>query len=302
MGLKHRFYRPVGTLILCGILMIAAVILCTNRPGGFSVRNLSVGQGDCSLIISDTHVILIDCGSTTESGVGTYRLIPNLKANGIGKIDVVFVSHFDLDHVSGIVELLSDPVYRTRIGGVILSSKASETDGETEAYRQLLELCSLAKIPVYGMRRGDRLAFGSMIVTCLSPDADTAYPDTNAASAVLHIYEEESGFSGLFTGDIGEETETGLLSDDLSINYLKVAHHGSNGSSSASFLQHFLGEDPERVTAVISVGEGNRYGHPGGEMLRRIRSFRNVDLYRTDEQGEVITEYDRSGAKIRTFF
>ena len=84
------------------------MLLLIRLPGsGVIVTFLDVGQGDCACIQTDAHSgYLIDGGSSTVSGVGTYRILPFLKASGIRKIKGIFVSHMDEDHVNGILELL----------------------------------------------------------------------------------------------------------------------------------------------------------------------------------------------------
>ena len=73
----------------------------------FSVWTLDVGQGDCSVIFSESgHVYIVDCGSTTEYQVGEKILIPFLKSKGVNEISGVFLTHPDIDHMSGIEELI----------------------------------------------------------------------------------------------------------------------------------------------------------------------------------------------------
>lgn len=319
-------------LILCVLLTIACVIVITRRREVAEVRNLSVGQGDCTLVINHTCVILCDCGSSTENEVGKYVLIPCLKYNGIKRIDDLCISHFDSDHVNGILELLEDSVYCRKIQRILLSARAPELDGETENYRRFLELVQQNQIPVYLMKTGDILSEGSMEMTCLSPsEGQNDYEDTNAASLVLRIREKKSGFRMLLTGDIGETTENRMLeelqergqTELLLSDYLKVAHHGSGSSSSGDFLQMIYadgrlsnegdnkdalrGDEPNKKTedfpriAVISVGERNTYGHPHKETLQRLSAVPGLYCFRTDEAGEVLLQVTRKGLILDTF-
>ena len=92
---------------------------------------------------------------------------------------------------------------------------------------------------------------------------------------------EASGFSALFTGDIGAATEAALAEKyDLRADILKVPHHGSKFSSSAAFLR-----DVAPAVAVVEVGK-NSYGHPTASALDRL-ALVGAQIFRTDEQGTI---------------
>ncbi|MBQ7582446.1 MAG: ComEC/Rec2 family competence protein [Lachnospiraceae bacterium] len=332
IGLQRFFMPFLHGACLLTLLIIAVVIIDTKPSNETLIRNLSVGQGDCSIIFSYTHVIIIDCGSSTENEPGKYRLLPCLKANGVGKVDTVFLSHFDTDHVNGVMELLSDAVYRNRIGRIVISKMAPLIDGETENYQRIKGIAEENGIPVYLMKAGDEIMIGDATFLCLSPEWDNSsgsvtgtgsaetgynegsgmgYPDTNEASLVLRMTDETHDFSALFTGDIGQETEERILkkwgSEALMADYLKVAHHGSKNSSAPAFLQAVFGSDRgmkqteselnnrsyQQRFAVISVGKNNRYGHPNKETLNTLDSISAIQLYRTDRDGETILRIGR---------
>lgn len=299
IGLEGKKRKVWKTLIFCGISIIACVILQIRPREVLEIRNLSVGQGDCSLLFDKTCVIVMDCGSSSESEVGRYRLIPCLKANGIGRIDLLFVSHFDSDHVNGLLELLEDPVYSSRIKQAVVSCRAEEYDGKTENFTHFIKLCKQNGVPVYTMKYGDRIGAGSLEITCLSPRVvPVEYEDTNAASLVLGVLQKETGFRSLFTGDIGQTTENALLSGRLqACDYLKVPHHGSGTSSSQAFLDALICSD-HPCFCVISVGRNNRYGHPHPETLSRLHSHENAFIFRTDEEGETILKVSDTDVRM----
>lgn len=260
IGHKRKNNKILQMQILCGFVMSACVIVMLGHHYGYMVRNLSVGQGDCTVITNKTHVIIVDCGSSTKDKVGTYRLIPSLKANAISDIDTIFISHFDSDHVIGILELLSDDFFGRRIGRIIISKAAPIFDADKEAYTQLVEHSITHDIPIYTVSAGDKFTIGDSLVSCLSPRNDCLgeYKDTNAASLVLDIRDIVSGYHILLTGDIGEETESLICRDcfdsatSCDYDYLKIAHHGSDSSTSERFL-----DVVKARMCVISVGEGN---------------------------------------------
>jgi competence protein ComEC len=130
-------------------------------------------------------------------------------------------------------------------------------------WRDYRELLSTAAIPVVCPRRGDIIQLGNLELEVLHPsDPVGQYTDENNASIVIRL--EYGNVSFLFTGDVETTGELEILSELadyaselLDVDILKIAHHGSKTSSSDAFLDMVTPE-----VAVISVGEGNRYGHP----------------------------------------
>ncbi|MBO4901261.1 MAG: DNA internalization-related competence protein ComEC/Rec2 [Lachnospiraceae bacterium] len=314
--LQNAMCKVRECLILCGILIIATVIITYRPREDLEVRNLSVGQGDCTLVFSKTHVIVVDCGSSSQTEVGERRLVPCLKANGVRKVNGIYISHFDSDHVNGILELLNDPVYAGRIEKLVISALSPVFDGETDNYKQLLLYANERGIPVYLMREKDEVIEGTIVLQALSPCNDASlYEDTNAASLVLLLVEEKTGYRVLLTGDIGSETEELILRRfHFSCDYLKVAHHGSGYSSKEAFLREAFdqkAEDRSRSTynnnryrlkyAVISVGAHNRYGHPHAETLERLEDVDDLMICRTDQSGETILKVHKNAVFMGFF-
>ena len=126
---------------------------------------------------------------------------------------------------------------------------------------------------------GDRYSLGDGVtLTILGPVAD--YDDLNLTSVVCRVDAGDRSF--LFTGDMEKKAENDLIAAgaDLSADVLKVGHHGASTSSTADFLAEV---DP--VCSVISVGEGNSYGHPTAATLERLNE--DGPVYRTDLLGEI---------------
>ena len=121
----------------------------------------------------------------------------------------------------------------------------------------------------------------------LAPLSDS-YNDINDASVVMRLSFGETDV--LFTGDAEAESEEDMVAaygaSQLSAEVLKSGHHGSRTSSSYAFLDHI---NPQY--AVISCGEGNKYGHPHDETVEKYSS-RNMEVYRTDIHGTVIMNTD----------
>ena len=272
---KQKFFGLMGTLLLIYVLTIP------NE--GLKLSILDVGQGDGIHIKTDADChLFIDGGSSDVYQVGTYRILPYLKANGVRKIDYWFVSHADADHISGLVELLET-------GYEIDHLVFSEAIVSDETYKNLLELAAINETKVVWMGHMDRLHLGDAVFTCVFPDEGFKTEDKNSASLVL-LY-EEGAFAGLFTGDIGADEERFIAKTltDLQIgelDFYKVAHHGAKYSNSELFLDVLRPE-----MAVVSCGINNRYGHPHADTLERLAAT-GCEVWNTAECGQVTIEME----------
>lgn len=261
---------------------IALVLLLFPLPkGSMKITFLDVGQGDCACIqMAQGHCYLIDGGSTTVSKVGRYRILPFLKASGIRKIQGVFVSHMDADHVNGITELLEMIISR-EAGIEIQTLFLSQCSGTQEQMREIEILGKKAGCEIIYIQKGSQIKDKNLEIYCLGPER--VYEDSNESSQVLHV--SWKGFDLLFTGDVEGEGEKRILESlqesETTWEVLKVAHHGSANSTGENFLQCVK---PQK--AVISCGKDNSYGHPHRELLDRLKKYSGQILL-TKEQGAV---------------
>lgn len=293
-GFAERRHR----LAVCAA--VALVIVClmceyAKLDRESKVVFMDVGQGDGILIhTEDGTNILIDGGSSDKSQVGEYVITPVLKYYGAARINYAFVTHGDNDHISGIKYLLE-----TENTGIVIDNLVIPRYGSEEELTELIELAGEAGVNVLYMEAGQRLCeTGSKSVTSLikknsenfndkltlsllHPREKTDINDINELSAVMKVC--LGGVDFMFTGDLGAEGESELLSSnqDLSADVLKVGHHGSRYSSSPDFLTSV-----SPSLAVISAGEDNRYGHPHEETLERLSEV-GADVLCTMNTGAV---------------
>lgn len=287
--------------------LAAAVLLFAFRPSPEnSVTFLDVGQGDCILVrAASGEVCLFDCGSSSRSSVGKYLLIPYLKHEGIHRIDAVFLSHPDADHVNGAVELLKmGGENNIAVGQLLLPAIPEEARQE-----QLGDLAAAAgeasqeqPVPVGYLRAGDGFGCGSADFLCLHPCEDLGTEDVNAYSECFYVEFWEEGavrakgeraggtWSMLLTGDVQDKGEEALQKELESrgirdITLLKAAHHGSKNSTPKELLERL-----SPALTVISSGRNNRYGHPHAELLERLK-----------ESGTTIVQTALSGAVTVSF-
>ncbi len=285
VGRAKKYFRVVW------ISLPLVIALFGYRPSGFlDITMLDVGQGDCIYICGPEGVTyLIDGGSSDKSSLGKYCIEPFLKSQGTGELDYVFVSHGDTDHYSGIEEMICRQGMGIKIRNLVLPVN----------YRSDKALVKLAKeagangVNVSIIKEGEVLQEGNLAVRCLQPAADDSNSNGNAGSMVLEIIYQN--FSMLCTGDVEAEGEAKLRTKVKGKGYdiLKVAHHGSENSTSMELLKIIS----PRI-ALISAGKNNRYGHPHEELLQRLRENRCI-IYQTKENGAIMLRTDGNSLTIR---
>ena len=272
-------------------ILLGVILLFAGYPAhNLQITFLDVGQGDgICMELPDGRVYLMDGGSSDVSKVGNYRLVPFLKAKGIRKIDAVFLSHGDADHINGIAELLEEK--QMSIDCICLPAGA-----EKEEFVEIRDLARARNISVRTIQAGDFWENNGAKFWCLNP-ADVT-ESGNAASMVLYM--EYQDFSMLLTGDLegeGEKSVAALLRSNAitGISVLKVAHHGSKNSTKEEFLRQC-----SPAVAVISCGEHNTYGHPHKETLERLNDM-GTAIYRTDCSGAIQITVSGSRMKVTEY-
>ena len=295
VNLKGR-YRKTGAIFM----MLTAVLLLFVHPlKGMDIRMVDIGQGDCMVIrTSDgpfrgTNTYIIDCGSSSKKEPGTRRLIPMLKHFGTHRVDGVFITHPDSDHVNGIEELLNGAREENLKIGRIYMYEGFVSSGELPDV--------FGRYDITGLRAGMCLSDGRLKFKVLFPYGGYPVTDPNAASLMMDV--EYGDFHMLTTGDAGIEGER-YITETMRADYdgecqdysvLKAGHHGSDTSSGEEFLRM---TDPE--IALISCGRNNSYGHPHKETTDRLKSI-GSRIYRTDESGCISIRTDGRSILVDTF-
>lgn len=253
---------------------------------------LDVGQGDGIFIRGPKGKrYLIDGGSSDVSMVGKYRIEPYLLSGAVDTLDYILISHGDEDHINGTKELLERQKIGVRIKNLVLPPEQVWDEKLTD----LAQMAVQNDTKVLVMGKGDRLTEGKMKIVCLHPDQEYDQEKGNEASMVLDI--SYKNLDILLTGDIEGQSEQTLVKEEIRGTYeiLKVAHHGSKGSSGQRFLEQV---DPE--IALISAGIENRYGHPHEEVLKRLKT-QGSRVYSTQDNGAITIESDGQSIRIQGY-
>jgi competence protein ComEC len=243
---------------------------------------LDVGQGDSQLVILPGGVkVLIDGGGPNGRVIEELgKILPPTDRY----IDLVMMSHPQLDHFGGLI----DVVRRYQIGAFLWNGR----DGEARAFGDLKEALDKNNIRSILLLRGDKIKYQKSYFDILSPSPEfLKSKELNDTTIVAELISNNS--KALFTGDIGFAVEDYLAANGLSyIDILKVGHHGSKFSSSATFLEAI-----KPRLAFIEVGK-NSYGHPTKEALDRLNAV-GARVFRTDLDGTMKLIID--GERIKVF-
>ena len=277
-----RFPGRALVLLGAGITTIAWRPLLPLRSADTELHMLDVGQGDAiALRTRAGRWVLFDAGRNWEGGDAGRRVaVPYIAERG-GRLHAFVLSHPHADHVGGAASAIAAlrPAWYFDPGFA----------GASPPYRQSLASARQHGVRWMRVRPGDSLLVDEATITFLAPDSAwaDALADPNDASVVARV--RVGGVTMLLTGDAEQAEEGWLLrhrAGELRADILKVAHHGSETSSSAAFL-----DAVRPALALVSVGAGNRYGHPAPGVLGAL-ALRGAVVLRTDLHGAVIVRTD----------
>ena len=207
---KKRLYQ-----ILVIVAVLADVLfLCMHHRSGTTLTMLDVGQGDCFVIEEKSgFTAIIDGGSSSVSEVGKYRIDPFLRSHGISTVDFVFLSHADVDHTNGVLELLENQKSnRIEISYLVLT----DLERENEKFDDIILACKNAGTRILYFSQGDGIEINQLKLTCIHPgdeDAKLAELDENDHSMILYMeYKfQDINHTALFMGDLGSKHEKEVM-------------------------------------------------------------------------------------------
>lgn len=263
-------------LLLALTLLFPVGSLPVHAEGGaqdMAVHFLDVGQGLSILVQSGGENLLYDGGDTSHSD----EVVEYLHNQNVENIDYMISSHYDADHLGGLLKCLQNFSVENILG-------ADYYQG-TDLYMDFVNAATANAISIQYPKPGDTFSFGTGSFTVLAPSGIDPN-DSNKNSVVIRLTNGNNSF--LFTGDAEETSEQDMISTGRSLDcdVLSLAHHGSQSSTTWDFL-----EASTPSWAVISCGTDNRYGHPSADTMGRLSSM-NIPVFRTDKQGTIVALSD----------
>lgn len=283
------------SLLICLVIANTFLFVSLNDSkllpdGKLSVLMIDVGQGDATLVkFPDGTTYLIDAGDVLFSyDSGERVIIPLLNYLNIEQVDAGIISHMDTDHYGGFVSL----VEKGRVKKIIKPSFDSNLVRDVKFEKYLKE----KRIETsYFSETGDSI--GNTRIYYLNDLSKNEFQNyrVNDKSGCFLIIHGENEF--LFTGDIEKRMETYLVSkypQFLEADVLKVPHHGSNTSSSVTFIAIVRPK-----ISLISAGIQNRFKHPSMQVVERINNS-GSEVFRTDIEGAILLISDgKNVAKVK---
>jgi competence protein ComEC len=291
VALRRRRLRVLIGVVLLGVLVVLVpvrVIAPGWPPAGWAMVACDVGQGDAIVLATGEagRAVVVDTGPEVAPLEGC------LDRLDVSRVPLVVLTHLHADHIGGLTAVLAD-----RAVGAVAVSRARVPGW---AWKEVRDEAQDAGVPVVQLTAGQRLAWSALSIEVLAPDDEEVMPaaesdgtEINNASLVLRAVTPAGRV--LLSGDVELDAQARLLNErlDLSADVLKVPHHGSRYTSP----ELFAAVRPR--IAVVSVGAGNRYGHPSPFTLRML-SRMSVLVLRTDTAGDTAIVASATGPRAVT--
>lgn len=279
-----RLVHPLSVVVLivatslgCAHLALSGPLAPMAAPDGWSIAACDVGQGDAVLVRSGGQIALVDTGPDPES------LAKCLKELAVDHVDLLVLTHFDLDHVGGVAAV------QGRVSRVVHGPPGEEAD------ERMLETLRRGGADLVAGVAGLRGELGEAQWSVLWPQRESrVFPAGNDASVVMQF--EHGGVPrSIFLGDLGAEAQRMLVRAARPYGpfaVVKVAHHGSADQDPGLY------EALRPTIGLVSCGIDNDYGHPRRETLDLLTAV-GAHVVRTDRQGRILLGLDGQAITIR---
>ncbi len=277
---KNKVIVIFAALAILDFLVFWQIGRAGRDIGDLKIYFLNVGQGDGELVVLPGGVkVLIDGGPPNGR---VLEELAKILPPGDRYIDLIMMSHPQLDHFGGLVEVLE----RYYVGAFLTSGRENEISAFADLKRTLKE----NSVESIVLLSGDKIHYRESQFDILSPTPTLlGSKELNDTTIVAELSSNNS--RTLFTGDIGANVEEKILKAVGEADVLKIPHHGSKFSSSANFIAAV-----SPAVAVVEVGK-NSYGHPTKDALGRIAAV-GARIFRTDLDGTVKLLIDGEGIRI----
>lgn len=238
-----------------------------------TVHFLDVGQGLSILAQSDDQTLIYDGGDSDKSSF----VVAYLKEQGVTDIDYLISSHYDSDHVNGLIGCLN----AFDVENVICSDYVHDSD----TYQSFINTAQSKGLELQHPAVGTAFTFGTGSFEILAP-SEIDQNDSNGNSVAIKLTNGNNSF--IFTGDAESSSESVMCASGINLDcdVLVPGHHGSATATSWEFLEKTVPE-----YAVISCGVDNQYGHPDKDTMDKLQSM-DIQVFRTDKQGTITVTSD----------
>lgn len=274
MKKKDRIKSFMLSLLLAFTLALPGSIVDVEASGqgDMAVNFIDVGQGLAILVQSGGENLLYDGGNRAHAD----EVVQYLKDQQVDTIDYMISSHYDEDHLGGLVKCLDNFEVEHILG--------SDYVHTSELFNTFMNTATAHAIIVEYPSVGDTYEFGTGSFTVMAPDGISQ--NSNDNSVVVRLVNGNNSF--MFMGDAEETSEQDMISTGMNLDcdVLSLGHHGSASSTTWDLL-----EASTPSWAVISCGQDNSYGHPAAETMGKLKDM-DIPVFRTDDQGTIIALSD----------
>ena len=274
MKKQNRFMTFILSVLLALTLVLpgSAVTAKADGQGDMAVHFIDVGQGLAILVQSGGENLLYDGGNRSHAD----EVVQYLKNQQVETINYMISSHYDEDHLGGLVKCLDNFEVEHVLG--------SDYVHTSDLFNTFMNTATAHAIIVEYPSVGDTYEFGTGSFTVMAPDGISQ--NSNDNSVVIRLVNGNNSF--MFMGDAEETSEQDMISTGMNLDcdVLSLGHHGSASSTSWDLL-----EATSPSWAVISCGLNNTYGHPAAETMGKLSDM-DIPVFRTDDQGTVIALSD----------
>ena len=274
MKKQNKFMTFILSMLLALTLVLPgnAVTAKADGQGDMAVHFIDVGQGLAILVQSGGENLLYDGGNRSHAD----EVVQYLKNQQVETINYMISSHYDEDHLGGLVKCLDNFEVEHVLG--------SDYVHTSDLFNTFMNTATAHAIIVEYPSVGDTYEFGTGSFTVMAPDGISQ--NSNDNSVVIRLVNGNNSF--MFMGDAEETSEQDMISTGMNLDcdVLSLGHHGSASSTSWDLL-----EATSPSWAVISCGLNNTYGHPAAETMGKLSDM-DIPVFRTDDQGTVIALSD----------
>ena len=291
-GKMKRIFRLTPASVVV-IMIVFFCVLCYRLwkdrtevlpAGTLQVHFIDVGNADSILLMCGGKTMLIDAGENNDGD----RVVNYIHSQNVRKLDYVIATHPDSDHIGGMDTVVNE----IPVGIFIMPIMPDESTPTTKTYLDLLEALDRKGIEITLPEPGMNFFLNEAKAEILGPVG--TFDNNNNMSVICKVTNGVNRF--LFMGDAESIAESALLGTnaDIRADFLKIGHHGSNTSSKDALL-----DAVSPRYAVIMCGEGNSYGHPHADTVKRLKNH-NTTVFRSDINGNIIVTSDGETLKIMT--